>query len=266
MLKRTDPEMAPLKPGWIGLMAMYLVFLAVVARTLAIEAMRPLLPRYLGLEAIYLALYTGLLIWRAKLPRWSLYLYFAFQSGLIMLMLSLRPEFDFVVLLFLLLSHQAFLFFGGRVRWTWVIIFVLLTGGSLIFFLGFIRGLALALTTMAAEIVVLAYLIVNQETETARVKSQALLNELQNSHHQLELYAGQAEELAALQERNRLARELHDTVSQLIFSISLTARSTQLLLERDPARVPEQLSHLQAITTDALSQLRSLISQLRPSR
>ena len=67
-----------------------------------------------------------------------------------------------------------------------------------------------------------------------------------------------------MQERNRLARELHDTVSQLIFSISLTARSAQLLLKRDPARVPEQLNRLQEMTTDALSQLRSLITQLRP--
>jgi len=80
----------------------------------------------------------------------------------------------------------------------------------------------------------------------------------------LELYASQVEDLAAVQERNRLARELHDTVSQLIFSINLTTRSVQLLLKKEPARVPEQLSRLQAMSTDALTQLRSLITQLRP--
>ena len=67
-----------------------------------------------------------------------------------------------------------------------------------------------------------------------------------------------------MQERNRLARELHDTVSQLIFSINLTTRSAQLLLKKDPARVPDQLKRLQEMTTDALSQLRSLITKLRP--
>jgi len=67
-----------------------------------------------------------------------------------------------------------------------------------------------------------------------------------------------------MQERNRLARELHDTVSQLIFSISLLTRSAQLLMEKEPERVPEILMRLQKMTADALSQLRSFITQLRP--
>jgi signal transduction histidine kinase len=179
-------------------------------------------------------------------------------------MLSLHPEFDFLILLFLLLGYQATLFFDGKQRWAWVAAFVLLTGGSLIFYLGLLRGLALALTTMAAEIVISAYLVLNQETEAARSNSQVLLGELEAIHHQLEIYAGQVEELAAMRERNRLARELHDTVSQLIFSITLTSRAAQLLLEQDPSRLPEQLALLEKITSDALAQLRSLISQLHP--
>jgi signal transduction histidine kinase len=166
--------------------------------------------------------------------------------------------------LFCLLSYQASLFFTGRTRWTWVVSLVVLTGGSLVYHLGFLPGLALALTTMAIEIVIPAYLMVNHDREAARVESQLLLGELQDTHQRLQSYAGQVEELAAMQERNHLARELHDTVSQLIFSISLTARSAQLLLESDPARVPEQLNRLKDMTTDALSQLRSFITQLRP--
>jgi signal transduction histidine kinase len=45
----------------------------------------------------------------------------------------------------------------------------------------------------------------------------------------------------------------------------LTTRSAQVLLEMDPARLPEQLERLQALTNEALAQLRSLISRLRPS-
>jgi signal transduction histidine kinase len=51
----------------------------------------------------------------------------------------------------------------------------------------------------------------------------------------------------------------------LIFSITLTTRAAQLLLERDPARLPEQLDRLQEMSSSALSQLRSLITQMRPS-
>jgi signal transduction histidine kinase len=91
-----------------------------------------------------------------------------------------------------------------------------------------------------------------------------LLAELQQAHQKLQEYAEQADELATARERNRLARDLHDTVSQLIFSIILTARSARLLLDRDPARLPEQLDRLQEMTSNALSQLRSLIAKLRP--
>lgn len=253
----------PLKPGRIGVIAMYLACAAVVARTWSLEVIRPLLPRYLQLELVFILLFTAML-WKPRLPGWMVHLYFVFQSVLILGMLSLRLQFDFVVVLFLPLSHQASLFFTGRLRWAWVIGFVALTGGSLIFALGFIRGLAIALTTMAAEIVIPAFLMVNQEIERAREKSELLLEEVQETHRRLETYAGQVEQLAALQERNRLARELHDSVSQLIFSISLTTRSAQLLLERDPARVPDLLDRLKEMTTDALGRLRSLITQLHP--
>jgi signal transduction histidine kinase len=230
---------------------------------LALEEIRPFLPRYLGLESVYIALFSAL-IWKPNLPGPLKHLYLVVQSALVLLILSLRPEFDFVVVLFGLLAYQASLFFSGRMRWIWVVCLVLLTGGSLIFYVGFLRGLALALTTMAAEIVIPAYVIVSQDLEAAQVQSQLLVSELQDTHRRLQSYAGQAEEMAAMQERNHLARELHDTVSQSIFSISLTARSAQLLLERDPARVPEQLDRLKEMIADALSQLRSFITQLRP--
>lgn len=263
MVERADNVRFPLKPGWIGLAAIYLAFGAVVARTLAVESIRPHIAEYLGFELVYLIFFTVLFIIPTT-PGWLLHLYFVLQSALVLHLLSLWPEFDFVIVLFLLLSYQVSLSFAGRMCWIWIMALVCLTSGSLIFYMGFFRGLSLSLTTMAAEIVISAFLIVNQEIENARAESQLLIKELEVTHQQLELYAGQVNELAAIQERNRLARELHDTVSQLIFSISLTTRSAQLLLERDPERVEEQLIRLQVMSADALSQLRSFIKQLRP--
>jgi signal transduction histidine kinase len=72
--------------------------------------------------------------------------------------------------------------------------------------------------------------------------------------------------LAAARERNRLARELHDSVSQVIFSLTLTSQATRILLERDPARVPAQIERLKEMTSGALNQLRSLIAELRPNQ
>lgn len=251
------------KPSWIAILAAYLAFAAVVTRTLAVEAMRPLLPRYLSLELVYLILFSFVL-WKPKLPGWMAHIYFVVQSVLVLGMLSLRPQFDFVALLFLLLTFQSSLFFSGWARWVWVGILIFLTSGSLIYYLGVLQGLAKSLTTIAGEVILPAYIIAVQEIKMTQFKSQELLSELQDTNQQLQLYADQVEELASMQERNRLARELHDTVSQLIFSISLTTRSAQLLLEKEPARVPETLKRLQEMTSEALSQLRSFITQLHP--
>ena len=252
-----------LKPGRIGLVVVYLGFVAVVIRTLAIEENRPILSWYMGFELAYLVLYSAMLL-RPNIPIWLKHFCMILQSVIILYALSWRPEFDFLVVLFLLLTYPASILFTGKIRWLWIFILVLLTCGSLIFYMGVIRGLALSLTTMASEIVLPAFLIVNHEIEMDKQKSQVLLKEFQETHRQLQLYASQVEELAAMQERNRLARELHDTVSQLIFSINLTASSAQLLLKKDPVCARDQLNRLQEMTTDALAQLRSLISQLRP--
>jgi signal transduction histidine kinase len=95
-------------------------------------------------------------------------------------------------------------------------------------------------------------------------ESQQLLAELQQAHQKLEEHAGRAEALAAARERNRLARELHDSVSQSIFAVTLTSQAARLLLAREPARVPELLDRLQEMTAAGLARLRSLIAELRP--
>jgi signal transduction histidine kinase len=71
-------------------------------------------------------------------------------------------------------------------------------------------------------------------------------------------------ELSILEERNRLALELHDAVSQKLFSLVLTAESAETLLERDREAARAQLERLKALSREALDELRSLIMELRP--
>jgi signal transduction histidine kinase len=133
-----------------------------------------------------------------------------------------------------------------------------------LFFGDALYNLALELPNMAGIIVLSGYIIAVLEIESARAQSQTMLAKLQETHRQLQTYADQVEELAAIEERNRLARELHDSVSHTMFSIVLNIRSTQILLEREPARVRPQLEQLQELSSRALSQMRALISQWRP--
>jgi PAS domain S-box-containing protein len=74
----------------------------------------------------------------------------------------------------------------------------------------------------------------------------------------------QAGELAAGEERAHLARELHDSVTQALFSMTLVTRTTELLLDRDPAAARGQLASLRDLQREALAEMRALIFELRP--
>ena len=75
----------------------------------------------------------------------------------------------------------------------------------------------------------------------------------------------QAAELAASQERSHLARELHDSVTQALFSMGLTLRTLELLLDTDPEGVSSKVAELRELQQDALAEMRTLIFELRPS-
>ena len=74
-----------------------------------------------------------------------------------------------------------------------------------------------------------------------------------------------AEQAAAAQERSRLARDLHDAVSQTLFSASLIADVLPKLWERNPEAGKQKLDELRLLTRGALSEMRTLLLELRPA-
>jgi len=74
----------------------------------------------------------------------------------------------------------------------------------------------------------------------------------------------ESRELSIVAERNRLALDLHDAVSQKLFGVVLSAEAAATLLERDPAAAREQVAKLQTLAQEALDELRSLVFELRP--
>ncbi|QCJ40583.1 GAF domain-containing sensor histidine kinase [Bacillus sp. S3] len=70
------------------------------------------------------------------------------------------------------------------------------------------------------------------------------------------------QETALVAERNRLARDLHDSVNQLLFSLSLTARAGVEMTQTD--EVKQTFSYIQDLAQEALGEMRALIWQLRP--
>ncbi|SDL56130.1 GAF domain-containing sensor histidine kinase [Nonomuraea jiangxiensis] len=72
-------------------------------------------------------------------------------------------------------------------------------------------------------------------------------------------------ELAMLEERNRMARELHDAVTQKLFSLRLTAQSAAAMLAKAPEQAATELERVQRLAGEALSELRAVIVELRPA-
>jgi signal transduction histidine kinase len=75
----------------------------------------------------------------------------------------------------------------------------------------------------------------------------------------------QREQAAAAAERNRLARELHDSVTQALFSATLVAEVLPQVGERDPELAREGLLELGALTRGALAEMRTMLLELRPT-
>jgi signal transduction histidine kinase len=71
-------------------------------------------------------------------------------------------------------------------------------------------------------------------------------------------------ELSIVEERNRLARELHDSVSQKLFGLILSAESATTLVDGDPGKARDELERLRALAQEAQEELRSLVFELRP--
>jgi two-component system nitrate/nitrite sensor histidine kinase NarX len=79
-----------------------------------------------------------------------------------------------------------------------------------------------------------------------------------------ELY-GHAQELAVLEERQRLARNLHDAVNQSLFSAGLIAEVLPRLWDQDQEQARQSLEDLRRLTRGAMAEMRALLAELRPS-
>jgi len=75
----------------------------------------------------------------------------------------------------------------------------------------------------------------------------------------------QAREEAAAEERNRLARDLHDAVSQTLFSASIIAEVLPKLWEKHPDEARRRLEEVRQLTRGALAEMRTLLLELRPT-
>lgn len=95
--------------------------------------------------------------------------------------------------------------------------------------------------------------------ERMRLFAEAIATAIQNAR----LFQ-QAQEVAAYEERQRLARDLHDAVSQTLFSATTVAEALPRLWQRNPQKTMEQLDQLVLLNRAAMAEMRTLLLELRP--
>ncbi len=106
--------------------------------------------------------------------------------------------------------------------------------------------------------------VVTREWET-RVKADQLAQELKAANRQLRHYAVQAEELATVQERNRIAREIHDSLGHYLTTINMQLNAAQAVLDQKPDQAQAALGKAQQLTQEGLQAVRQSVAALRES-
>jgi signal transduction histidine kinase len=221
-------------------------------------------PRQRILAAILLALF-GLIFLIPDFhdnPAWLSHLLLALETALVSALIILQPDWGFFPILFFLLSPKALIDFPNRTGVTWVVIFTLVTAAIFVYFqgwLGFIILLPYACGYFFFAVFGWNTLQANRE----RRRSEQLLAELQQAHGQLQEYASRLEELTITQERNRIAREMHDTLGHRLTVASVQLEGAQRLIHSNPERVEQILGTVREQIREGLGELRRTVAMLR---
>lgn len=258
----------------------FLIFAAVAVRGAVIFAAQPAFWPIMGLLAAY-----GLLLLMAtwsgrrglaatQVPtatansaraQYVQAAYLLVQAAIVLRLLAVSTYEDFFALLFIPLSLAAVDFCGGKRG------FIGIAAVSLVMIIAFqfsdegrLFGLAMGMLYSGICFLFGGYAYQVQKYEAMRDQNRRTFEELQAAHRQLQGYADQVTSLAVEQERNRLARDLHDSVTQTVFSMNLAAQSTRLLLDQDTRRAAGQLLRIEELAANALAEIQSLVTQLRP--
>jgi signal transduction histidine kinase len=116
-----------------------------------------------------------------------------------------------------------------------------------------------------AVLFTLAFSLLAAGAENARQEVQRLAGELSEANQRLREYAVQAAELAMTRERNRLAREIHDSIGHCLTVVNVQVEAARALLDHEPARAREMLNKVQSLAQGGLRDIRHSVATLRVS-
>ena len=116
-----------------------------------------------------------------------------------------------------------------------------------------------------ALIFTLVFTLLAVTSERSRSQMERLAGELGAANQKLRKYAVQAEELAATRERNRLAREIHDSLGHYLTVVNVQIEAARALWSHDPAQAQDALAKAASFTREGLQDIRRSVATLRTS-
>jgi signal transduction histidine kinase len=193
------------------------------------------------------------------------HLYFVAQSIFVFIIYVQDPPHALnIQILFFVLSSQSMLFLPVRQGFSWVLFFFLFTVWGAVNVDGWQSYLSY-LILLGGYVLFAAFGNALAQATTARRQSQQLLAELQEAHKQLKEYALQVQQLAVSEERNRLAREMHDALGHRLTVAVVQLEGAQRLIPKEPERAAVMVSTMREELKDALADLRQTVADLRLS-
>lgn len=123
------------------------------------------------------------------------------------------------------------------------------------------RG-AVGLAVLAAVTIGISAAMV--EARLRREETEALLDELESAHAELERYAERVKELTVAEERARMSREMHDSLGHYLTVINVGLQNAQRFREKKPEAAWKEVEEARSLTREALSEVRRWVRALKP--
>lgn len=188
----------------------------------------------------------------------------AILSALVAGLMAVRPGWYFFPILFFMLAAMAMIDLPTRSGVLWIGVFTVITGISFVVGDG-LGGLTLLLPFAAGYLFFGIFGFTTVEAERERERSDHLLSELQVAHRQLQEYASRVEELTIAQERNRISREMHDTLGHRLTIAAVQLEGAQRLIPSNPERAASIVGTVREQVKEGLTELRRTVAMLRAS-
>jgi signal transduction histidine kinase len=188
----------------------------------------------------------------------------ALLTLLTLALIYLEANLTGVIVLYFILSSEAQIILPRPQALGWMLVWVTII--LVVFVLTFERPLAGLLTgggIVGGMVFMAAATNALRRAETAHAESQRLLAELQTAHQQLQDSAARVEALAISEERNRLAREMHDTLGHRLTVAAVQLEGAAKLVGRDPSKAERMIVTVRQQVLEGLEELRRTVAALR---